>query len=123
MTGLTSRIAAAQCSHLCIAVSLLSLVVSHTGILFPDPFARVPLASPSKLLDHVLGDHATAPKLCSCIHQFKEGVLSLLANDADILQLNHQRTVLDFPFPGPPSAPQFPAPSRHYLAFKNQPTL
>src|ERR1700675_2019596 len=84
-----SKTAAAHCSDLCIAISLLSLVVLHTEMLFPDRFARVPLASLSELFDHVLGDHATATKLCSCIHQFQEGILSLLADDGYIPHVNH----------------------------------
>src|SRR5258708_5277933 len=109
---LTIRTAAVQCSDFCIAVSLLFLVVSHTGMLFLDRFARVPLASSSELLDHVLGEHATATKLCSCIHQFQENVLPLVADDAHVLQVNHQRTALDFPVHCLPCGPQLRDPGR-----------
>src|SRR6266853_147135 len=103
---LTIRTAAVQCSDLCIAVSLLFLVVSHTGMLFLDRFARVPLASPSELLDHVLGEHATATKLCSCMHQFQKSVLSILADDGYIPHVNHQNAALDHLVDGLPCGPQ-----------------
>jgi hypothetical protein len=75
-------------------------------------FASVPLVSACELLDQVLGEHAAATKLRAFSHYFQESVLSLLADDGYVPQVNHQRRPPVLPVGCPPCGPQLRDPGR-----------
>jgi hypothetical protein len=71
-----------------------------------DQFICVPLATARELLEHVLGEHTTtATEFRAIIYELQKGVLSLLADERDIADVDHYLAAVTFrfdPFPRRP---------------------